>query len=1533
MGEALAYVLYTSGSTGAPKGVAVTTANLVNLLGHFIRALPLAPDDRLLAVTTVGFDIAALEIFAPLLRGARLVLADDEDRRDPARLSRCITDHGVTVLQATPSLWQLLLDGARTDLSAVHALVGGEALPGELAHALHERTRRVTHLYGPTETTVWSTAVTLSPDTLARPPLGAPVTATRIHVLDPLLRPVAPGRKGELYVSGAGVARGYHRHGALTAERFVANPFGPPGSRMYRTGDLVRRTATGDLEFLGRTDHQVKIRGFRVELGEVEAALARSPEVGQVVAVVREDRPDDRKLVAYVVPRPGRDPDPADLRDRASHALPDYMVPSAVMVLDRLPLTPNGKVDRQALPVPAPAPAPAPDGPVSADARQTALCQLYADLLGLPRVGPRDDFLALGGHSLLAVRLIGRIRDLLGYDLTVRELFEHRTPAAVAARLTRPAPERPALVRQPRPTLPPLSYAQRRLWFLDRLEGSAATYNMPLVLRLNGPLDHAALTAALGDVTARHEALRTVFPETESGGEPWQRVLDAADACPALPVFRVPDPERAEQVRRAFLRRGFDLAAEPPLRAALLTSAPEEHELLLVVHHIACDGWSLAPSRATCSPPTPPGRGARARPGRSFPSNTPTTPCGSGGSSAKRRPPAVRWAASWSSGDPRYMACRPSWSSRPTAPPAVASYRGGTTTLTVRADRHEALLCLARQTGTTVFMVFQSLVAVLLTRLGAGTDIPLGSPVAGREDSALDDLVGFFVNTLVLRADTSGDPTFETLLKRVRKADLDAFEHQDLPFELLVEALSPTRSPARHPLFQVLVVAQNTERLAFRLPGLDVVSLSTPLGIAKFDLSYNVDERFTPDGDAAGIDITVEYATDLFDRSTVEQWNRYLLRLLTAALAAPGTPIGRLDLLCGEERRRLLTDWNATERAVPGASLPELLTAQAARTPDAPAVRYEDERVTYAELESRSNRMARMLATRGVGPEDTVALFLPRSADLVVALTGVVKAGAAYLPVDPGYPAERIAYMLEDARPACVLTTAAMADRLADDTEGVVVTDSAEFREEVRGRSDRVLTDTERTAPLLPGHPVYVIYTSGSTGRPKGVVLPHEALVNLLAWHAQIMPGGPGTTTAQFASLSFDAAAHEIFTALTLGKTLAVPADHVRKDTQELVRWLDRHRVGELFAPTPVVESVAAAARELGLTLPRLTDIAQAGEALVLHPALSDFWTAVPGRRLHNFYGPTETHVVTAHTVPREAAGTELTSPPIGPPIWNTRCYVLDSRLGPVPRGVPGELYLAGCQVARGYLGRPALTAARFVADPYGPPGTRMYRTGDLARWNRDGELEFLGRTDFQVKIRGFRVELGEVETVLAQLTGADRVVSVVREDRPGDRRLVAYVVPGPGGRPDLADLRRAAAATLPAHMVPAALVLLEGVPLNPNGKVDRAALPAPDYAAGRQRAEPRTSEEKALCRLFAETLGLPDIDIDADFFETGGHSLLATLLISRIRSELRCELDIRDLFDSPTVRGVAARLIRRPTHRPALRRMRPVPGDHRGPT
>lgn len=1459
-----AYVIYTSGSTGVPKGVVGTHGGLAALLdSHRVR---LMPKERLRVAHTASFSFdASLDPVVWMIAGHELHLLDDVTYGDPAALTAYVRDHGVDYLDLTPShlkeLPGLLAAPPRI------TVVGGEAVPEPLWRRLREVSTpaspvlAVNH-YGPTEATV--DAYTWLGDGTEGPTAG-----TGAHVLDHALKPAPPGVSGELYLSGDGLARGYLGRPGLTAERFVA---GPGGTRLYRTGDRARWTPGGRLELLGRLDDQVKVRGVRIELGEIEGVLERCPGVVAAAADVRRDR-----LAGYVTGTATA----ADVLAHAAAHLPPAMVPGTVTVLGALPRTPNGKLDRAALPDPERA---AGSGGQARTEAERAVLDLFREVLGVPDAGVRDGFFELGGHSLLAARLALRIRETFGVRLPLATIFEAPTAAELAARLPDGPAARPPLRARPRPDRVPLSPAQAGLWFLHQAEGGGPAYNIPFALRLTGPLDRPALRAALADLVARHEILRTVFPA--EGGVPSQRVLPPGPV--RLPVWR---PDDIAAALRQVARRGFDLAAEPPFRAHLFMRSATEHVLLLVLHHIAGDGWSAGPLVRDLTAAYEARKAGRAP-------DLPPLPV--------QYADYALWQRELPDGDLGYWTETlaglpgqldlPADRTRPTAGASAGASAGGSAGGTVPIRLDAGLMGrvaeLARRSRTSAFMVLHAALAALLTRLGAGTDIPIGAPVAGRGDGALHDAVGYFVNTLVLRVDTSGDPSFAELLGRVRAADLGAFDHAEVPFDRLVEALNPPRLRGRHPLFQVMLVYQDAP-----VPGVEVVHTGT----AKFDLTLNLDAT------GAGF---LEYREDLFDRDIAAAVAARFRRLLSAALDDPAAPIGALGILDDDERETLIRGWNGDLTVEPRDTLAGLFEAQVRRTPHARAVTEagggEFHDLSYAELNARANRLAHKLIAHGAGPERVVALALPRSAGLVVALLAVIKAGAAYLPLDPSYPAERLEYMIRDAGPLCVVD-AGWLDGL-DDWPG----------------HDPERTDAERV--LRPDNAAYVIYTSGSTGRPKGVVVSHHNVVRLFAATDHWFSFGPSDVWTLFHSYAFDFSVWELWGALLHGGRLVVVPYEVSRSPEEFLDLLDRERVTVLNQTPSAFHQLAAVDDGRALAL---RHVIFGGEALET-ARLASWHERRPGRpALINMYGITET---TVHVTHMTVTAEHDEGSPIGRGIPDLRVYLLDAALRPVPPGVVGELYVAGGGLARGYLGRPELTAERFVADPYGPPGTRMYRSGDLARWRRDGVLDYVGRSDHQVKVRGFRIELGEIEAVLLRHPGVAQAAVVVREDRPGDRRLTAYVVSGqaPGtapdesrtpdatgaadesgapdhtGGPDESEVRAFAARALPEHMVPAAVVPVPALPLTVNGKLDRAALPPPPAAAatGRPPSGPR---EEALCEIFAEVLGVPRVGVDDGFFELGGHSLLAVRLVARIREVLGLQVTVGTLFEAPTVAGLAA--------------------------
>ncbi|WP_346842928.1 amino acid adenylation domain-containing protein, partial [Rhodococcus sp. A14] len=1512
-----AYVIFTSGSTGRPKGVAVTHGAIVNRLQWMQHEYRLTSDDAVMQKTPVTFDVSVWELFWPLQVGATLVIAAPDGHRDPDYLATLIRRHRITTMHFVPSMLSVFTaEPAAAQCDSLRLVFcSGEALTPEQVSRFRSVSRADLHnLYGPTEAAVdvtyWETGAA---DTVTVP-IGRPVWNTQLHVLDARLHPVPNGVAGELYLAGDQLARGYLNRPDLSADRFVANPH-VAGGRMYRTGDLVRRRRDGALEYVGRTDFQVKLRGQRIELGEIETALETHPDVSQAVVVVHRDDRGEEALVAYTVG--AVDVAATDLRDHLARVLPSYMIPVHVVHLDTLPLSVNGKLDRKALPAPN-LDAATTDYVAPRTPAEMIVAGVFTEILGVERAGVHDHFFDLGGNSLVATRLVSRLRTALGVPVSLRDVFDAPTVGALAQRyegVDRDTnPSSPALAPQLRPERVPLSPAQQRVWFLNQFDTSSPVYNLPLAVRFSGDLDVTALNRALRDVLNRHESLRTVFPGSDTG--PWQRILDAHDVDLGLTVVEAREADLDNSIR-TFALTGFDVSTEIPVRAQLLRVRDDEHVLTLVVHHIAADGWSFAPlSRDLML----------------------AYAAHSGGHELQWTPLPVQYAdyTLWQrellgeEDDPNSRSARqlsywgtalaglPDSIDLPTdrPRPAVASKHGATLSWEVSAELHQRLLTLARTQNATLFMVAHSALSVLLSRLGATTDIAIGTPVAGRGERELDDLVGMFVNTLVLRAQVDPASSFTALLQQVRDVDLTAFAHVDVPFERLVEHLNPTRTAAHHPLFQVALFFQNHAPAHLELPGLSVSSEPVLPDVAAFDLQLVLTDTHGADGSPGPIAAEFNYATELFDESTIRSFGAQFVRILEAVTDAPQTPVGDIAIADPTARLRELAGWNATDHEVPVATLPDLFDAQVARTPGATALVFDSVSLTYAELDERANRLARYLVSCGVGPESRVALAMRRSLDLVVGMYAVVKAGGAYVPVDPDHPADRIGYVLQSAGPIRVLTTTVdqPAPRSGVDVVTIDDLDLTDF-------SGACVTDADRAYPLRADNTAYVIYTSGSTGKPKGVAVPHAGIVNQLVWMQSEYPLTARDVVLQKTATTFDVSVWGFFWPLQVGAAMVLASPDGHRDPGYLAEVIDAQGVTVTdFVPSMLDVFVASVPSGSCSSLRHVFVI---GEAL--SPETASRFRALSSAGLHNLYGPTEAAVSVTYW---ETSDADDTTVPIGVPEWNTHAYVLDSRLHPVPVGVPGELYLGGIQLARGYLGRVDLTSDRFVANPFGDTGARMYRTGDLVRRRRDGVLEYIGRTDFQVKFRGQRIELGEIEAVLRshpEVTGA--AVLVYSDAATGDH-LVAYVVSAPGRAVDAADLRRHAAGALPAYMLPSVVVLLDEFPLNTSGKLDRTALPAPEFssAAGEYIA-PSTSVEHSVAAVFGTVLGLDRVSVHDSFFDLGGNSLIATQLVSRIRSELDVPLAVRDLFESPTVAELAARLSQSDSAdtRPALtRRERP---------
>ncbi|MFE7796363.1 amino acid adenylation domain-containing protein [Nocardia sp. NPDC057440] len=1526
-----AYVIYTSGSAGTPKGVVVTQAGLGRFCDEQRVRYRVTRTARTLHFASLSFDASVLELLLAL-GGAATMVVVAPTVYGGAELATVLRREAVTHAFVTPAALASVDPAGLDELAVV--IVGGDVCPPELVRRWvlpigQERTREFCNGYGPTETTIMTN---ISAPMVPGAPvtIGAPIRGVTAHVLNDRLRPVPDRVIGELYLAGAQLARGYHDQPALTAARFVANPFDPGSGRLYRTGDLVRRTPSGELEYLGRndsqvkirgfhvelgeidavpashahvdlarTDFQVKIRGFRIELGEIEAALLALPQIAQAVVIALSDPRIGDRLVAYLVAAdPGSDTDGVSVKAALSAVLPSYMVPSAYVMLDALPLTANGKLDRKALPEPEfqTRVFRAASTPV-----EEIVAGVFAEVLGVELVGADDDFFALGGNSLLATQATARVGAALDTRVLVRQLFEAPTVAGLAATVEQHAGVggRPALVAGTRPERIPLSLAQRRMWFLNQFDVESAAYNIPVALRLSGDLDIAALDLAVRDMVARHEVLRTLYPQTADG--PIQQVLAPHEVPVDLAPLRIAEGEVGRQVQR-LAAAGFDVSAEVAFRATLFQLDDGEYILVFVAHHIGVDGWSMGPLVRDVM------LAYSARSGGAAPAWAPLPVQYADysiwqrallGTESDTDSVISAQAGYWRTA----LAGLPGELNLPTdrTRPVVPSFAGGTTDFVVDAQVYAGLRRLAREHDATMFMVVHAALAVFLARLSGSDDIAIGTAVAGRGDAELDDMIGMFVNTLVLRTQVPGELTFGELLARTKDTDLQAFAHADLPFERLVELLDPPRSTARHPLFQVALSFLNFPDSSFELPGLSIQTVDFDVTVAPYDLALAI-RAAGESGDGAGLYGEFTYARDLFDDATVGVFAERFTRLLAAIAAAPQIPVGDLPLLDAAESALLTRPHR--DQAMATGLLPDLLTRAVHTDPYAIAVRHQGRSVSYRELDKYSSRLARVLIDRGVGPESLVALAFSRSYDMVAMVWAVAKAGGAYLPIDPTYPEERIRHMVTDSGAIVGVTAAAHAEELPG--RGWLVLDDPGTQAVVTAYAADPVTDRDRLTPLRPQHPAYVIYTSGSTGIPKGVTVTHAGLGGLIDDATEVFRVEPRHRFLHLCSPSFDPSVLEWLCAFHTGATLVIAPPTVVAG-QELAELLLAERVTHAICTPAVLGTVDPTG------LPELEFLCVGGD--VTTSELVEKWQ--PGRRYVNGYGPTEATVAASYGDLHP--GRRVT---IGKPVRGMSVLVLDSRLRPVPPGVAGELYLSGAALARGYHNRAGLTAERFVADPWGGPGARMYRTGDVVRWyaepgeragnaavpSVDWELDWVGRSDFQVKIRGLRIELGEIDEVLASHDDVEFAVTLGRDTGSGEQMLVAYTLAAPGRTIDTAELAEYAASILPSHMVPAVVVVLDEIPLTPVGKLDRAALPEPDRAP-RQYLAPSTPLERVVAEVFAEVLGVERIGADDDFFALGGSSLVATRAASRLRGETGAEVRVQWFFTDATVAALARRI------------------------
>lgn len=1502
----LAYIIYTSGSTGVPKGVRITHANLCHYVQALQGSIGITGQDLYCHTASIAFSSSVRQLLLPLTQGASVIIATAEQRTNPPVLFEAIKRHNVTVIDIVPSYWrhciqtlsQLTSQQRKTLLDNQLRLIlsASEPLPSDIPRSWAEEFQhkaQLVNMFGQTET---SGIVTVFPipskltDLVKVVPLGRPLANTQVYLLDQHLQPVPVGVPGELYISSPSLGQGYLNHPELTAEKFIPHLYSnKPGDRLYKTGDQGRYLSDGNLEFLSRTDHQVKLRGYRIELGEIEAVLRQHPMAQEVAVLAREDELGQRSLVAYVVSSQTSAPLVNDLSSFLRGQLPDYMVPAAFILLEALPLTPNGKLDRRALLATDRTRSEVISSPLEPRTPvEEVLAGIWAQVLGVERVGIHDNFFELGGHSLLATQVVSQIRAAFQVELPLRSLFEAPTVVGLGDRIETIIKSGQELKIPPiqpfsRSGPIPLSFAQQRLWLLDQLAPGSAVDNLARIVRLQGPLQIAALEQCFKAILQRHEALRTSFTVVE--GQPVQVI--AAVQNFVLPVVDLEElPETTQQVEthrlaRLTARQPFDLTQAPLLKAILLQLEREEHALLFTMHHIITDGWSagvLLREVAALYESFSAGK----------PVPLPELPV--------QYADFAIWQRQWLQGEVLRSQLA-YWQQQlgdslpvlelPTdrPRPPIQTFTGSKQTLEFSRPLTEALKSLSQRQGVTLFMTLLAAFKTLLYRYTGQADILVGSPIANRNRAEIEQLIGFFVNTLVLRTDLSGNPSFQELLKRVRETTLRAYAHQDLPFEQLVEALQPERSLSYTPLFQVMFGLQHAPMEAIKLPRLTLNGLAVESETARYDLTLSLTDT------EPGLIGTLEYNTDLFNAVTITRMLGHFQTLLESIVTDPHQPLSNLLILTEAERQQLLVEWHTTQADYPQEQgIHQLFEAQVELTPDAVAAVFEGQQLTYQELNARANQLAHYLQKLAVRPGVLVGVCVERSLEMVIGLLGILKAGGAYVPLDPAYPQERLAFMVADAQVPVLLTQETLV-ALANHTAKVVCLD-ADWQE-IAQQSDRQPIQAATAEDLA-----YVIYTSGSTGKPKGVQISHRAVVNCLNSLRLTLGLHNQDVLLSVTTLSFDISALELFLPLTVGARVVVVSREVAADGAQLLERLIQSGATAMQA-TPATWRLLLAAGWQGS---HQLKILCGGEALPRGLA-NDLRSR--GAALWNLYGPTEATIwSTVHRVEEQDGRV-----PIGRAIANTQVYVLDSHLQPVPIGVPGELYIGGHGLAQGYLNRPELTAEKFIQNPYSDqPGARLYKTGDLARYCPDGNLEFLGRIDQQVKVRGFRIELGEIETILAQHQAVREAVVLVQDDEAATQRLVAYIVLSQEGTLPIPYLRSWLRQKLPEYMVPTVFVLLPALPLTPNGKVDRRALLALETQSHSQPAfeAPRTPIEEVLVSAWSQILGIEQVGIRDNFFELGGHSLLATQLISRIREIFQVELPVRCLFETPTITGLA---------------------------
>ncbi|MCP5004726.1 MAG: amino acid adenylation domain-containing protein, partial [Planctomycetes bacterium] len=1508
-----AYVIYTSGSTGKPKGVSVPHRAAVNFLTRMLTEPGLTDHDALLAVTTLSFDITLLELFLPLIVGARTIIASHEAASDGNSLLKILKKHDITLMQATPSTWRLLLSAGWNGDSHFKVLCGGEAMPGDLMKELVHRVGSVWNMYGPTETTVWSTCVCINnvDDPVS---IGRPIGNTKTYVLDKQMQLVPIGVRGELYIGGDGVSSGYINRADLTADCFVNDPFTDDiNARIYKTGDVVRYRCDGNMEYLDRLDNQVKIRGFRIELGEIETVIAKHDKVEKCVVNIWKKSLNDIRLVAYLVLLPGYDVAVGDLRMFLKEELPEYMLPQHIVKVDRFPLSPSGKVDRMALSHPVAVYSDLKADFVAPQSKtEKQLAEIWHNVIGVDKVGINDNFFELGGHSLLATQLVSRIRDALQIDIPLRKVFEAPTVCRLAECVTTALQstsqlQTPPLKQIHRQGKMPLSFAQQRLWFLDQMEEGSSFYNISSSFCFTGDLDVSALHQSLNTIVSRHETLRTSFITEE--GIPFQTINQSDETDLQIVDLSDVDESKRESELRCLIseetQRPFNLSEGPLIRSTLLRLDEHDQVLHLVMHHIISDGWSLGIFMRELSVLY-----------NDFSEGILPTHA----ALPIQYADFAHWQRQWLKGEPlqkqlSYWRNRleraPSLLDLPTdrPRPSVQSYSGSSESIMLSCELSESIKSLSSREGGTPFMTMLAAFNILLYRYTGVDDVLVGTPIANRTRVEIERLIGFFVNTLVLRSDLSGDPSFREFFQRVRESALEAYAHQDLPFEKLVEEIQPERSLSHSPLFQVMFVFQNTQPLSSDFSNLTLSPVKVDTQTSKFDLTLFIIEK------AQGFRLLMEFNTDLFNRDSIVRMLGHFQTLLESIVKNPEFSVSALPILNEAEKKQLLFEWNDTKaHYTQDETIVDLFQAQVERTPDDIAVVFENQQLSYRLLNRKANQLAHYLLSfkretdsRSLITNDClVGICVGRSIDMVIGLLGILKAGGAYVPLDPDYPVSRLRFILEDSMLPVLLSQSHLVERFsATQNSGTKVICMDKVSEQIAVCStDNLARQGE------PENVAYVIYTSGSTGKPKGTLLSHESLINYLNWaliEYNLPPGGTGVPVQS--SISFDATITSLYLPLISGnRVILLPEKQEIDCLADLLR--DPGMLGLIKITPAHLEALNQQLEELEYAHSTCALII-GGEALTTSQ-IQPWLIHAPQVRLINEYGPTES-VVGCSMYDAGGRADLSGSVPIGCPIANTRIYVLDAKYNPVPLGISGELCIAGAGVAKGYLNRPELTSEKFIEIEISGKSERIYKTGDIARWLPDGNLEFLGRIDHQVKIRGFRIELGEIETVIGEHDKVCQCVVNVWKKSLSDIRLVAYVVTLPGDDLTIGELMNFLSDRLPEYMLPQHVVRVDRFPLSPAGKVNRNALPHPDHVDSDLKpdfVEPETRMEKLLAEIWQDVLGVDKVGINENFFELGGHSLLVVRLIYEIKMATGKKLGVIGFFHNPTIVQLAESLM-----------------------